>query len=45
MRSDEEFGKVDMSTDEGKSARRIQDLNDAAYKTMLLLIDGRSQSG
>ena len=43
--SDEEFGKVDMSTDEGKSAKKIRDLNDAAYETMLLLIDGRSQSG
>ena len=34
-----------VSADEAKKLKRIRELNDNAYKALLLLIDGKSQSG
>lgn len=43
--SDNEFAEADTTTSAGKMMKRVRDLNDMAYETLLLLIDGKSQSG
>ncbi len=43
--SDSDFAKTDLTESEGKQMKKLRDLNDMAYGSFLLMIDGKSQSG
>ncbi len=43
--TDDEMNASNMSADDVKKMKRIRELNDVAYEALLLLIDGKSQSG
>ena len=43
--NDDELGASNLSVDEAKKLKRNRELNDVAYEALLLLIDGKSQSG
>ena len=43
--TDDELGASNLSADEAKKLKRNRELNDVAYEALLLLIDGKSQSG
>jgi len=43
--SDGDFAKADLLNEEGKRMKKLRDLNDLAYESLLLMIDGKSQGG
>ena len=43
--TDDEMNASNLSADDVKKMKRIRELNDVAYEALLLLIDGKSQSG